>query len=77
MYRRYIFVANVAFLLTLTVACAGPEAEKAIFVARETTPVRAQPSDQQAMTSTTTKPKPSDQNTNQQTDVAPTTEAVA
>jgi len=74
-YRRYISVASIALLLALPVACAGPEAEKAIFVARETIPTKAQQSDGQFDTSTTSEPKPSDQNADQETDTAPTTEA--
>lgn len=67
MYRRHIFVASIALSL---IACAGPEAEKAIFVARETIAVQDQLSDEQEFASTTSEAQVSDQQAN----VAPSTE---
>ena len=70
MYSRYISVAIIALLVALTVACAGPEAEKAIFVARETTAVKAEQTDRKVAAPATSELKPSDQ----QTDATPTTD---
>ena len=72
MYRRYILVATVVVCSAFPVACAEPKAEKAIFVARETTTTSAQELDEQADVSTTSEGLRADQNT----DVAPTTEGV-
>ena len=69
-YSRYISVAIIALLVALTVACAGPEAEKAIFVARETTAVKAEQTDRKVAAPATSELKPSDQ----QTDANPTTD---
>ena len=73
MYRRYILVATVVVCSAFPVACAEPEAEKAIFVARETTTTSAQELDEQADVSTTSEGLRADQNTDEHSDVAPTT----
>ncbi len=76
MNRRYILVATVAVCLALTVACAEPKAEKAIFVARETTTTSVQQLDEEADVSTTSEVTRADRTTDQDTDVVPTTEGV-
>ena len=76
MYRRYILVATVVVCSAFPVACAEPEAEKAIFVARETTTTGAQELEEQADVSATSEGSVAGQNTDEAADVAPTTEGV-
>lgn len=76
MYRRCILVATVAVCSALTVACAEPKAEKAIFVARETTTTSVEEPDQPVDVSQTSEVTPADESTDQLNDVATTTEAV-
>ncbi|MEC7828783.1 MAG: CapA family protein [Actinomycetota bacterium] len=76
MNRRYILVATVAVCLAFTVACAEPKAEKAIFVARETTTTSVQQLDEEADVSTTSEVTRADRTTDQDTDVVPTTEGI-
>mgnify|MGYP001560646146 CR=1 FL=1 len=75
-YRRCILVATVAVCSALTVACAEPKAEKAIFVARETTTTSVEEPDQPVDVSQTSEVTPADESTDQLNDVATTTEAV-
>ncbi len=76
MYRRCILVATVAVCSALTVACAEPKAEKAIFVARETTTTSVEEPDQPVDVSQTSEVTPADESTDQLNDVATTTEAI-
>jgi len=75
-YRRCILVATVAVCSALTVACAEPKAEKAIFVARETTTTSVEEPDQPVDVSQTSEVTPADESTDQLNDVATTTEAI-
>ena len=76
MYRRYILVATVVVCSAFPVACAEPEAEKAIFVDSEPTPTGAQELEEQADVSATSEGSVAGQNTDEAADVAPTTEGV-
>ncbi|MDP6862743.1 MAG: CapA family protein [Acidimicrobiales bacterium] len=76
MNRRYILVATIVACFAFTVACAEPKAEKAIFVARETTTTSAHQLAEEADVSATSEVTQADQTADQGTDVAPTTEGV-
>ena len=76
MDRRYILVATVAVCSAFIVACAGPKAEKAIFVARETTTTSGPELEQEVDVSATSEGTRVDQNAAQPAEVAPTTEGV-
>lgn len=69
-------MATVAVCSALTVACAEPKAEKAIFVARETTTTSVEEPDQPVDVSQTSEVTPADESTDQLNDVATTTEAI-